>query len=144
MSRTTLTKNCTSLDAVVQEARCEVMAPVTGRDISWTIHPLPEVDADPAMLRMVFVNLLSNAAKYTSTRPQAQIEVGVGDCNDRETVVFVRDNGVGFDMEYGHKLFGVFQRLHRAEDFEGYRHRPGQRPADHPAPWRTDVGGRRS
>jgi signal transduction histidine kinase len=119
MSRTALTKNCTSLDAVVQEARCEVMAPVTGRDIAWTIHPLPEVDADPAMLRMVFVNLLSNAAKYTSTRPRAQIEVGVAGCNDHETVVFVRDNGVGFDMEYGHKLFGVFQRLHRAEDFEG-------------------------
>jgi len=70
------------------------------------------------MLRVALVNLVSNAVKFTRTRPQAEIEIGCADAQ-HEIVVFIRDNGVGFDMKYVNKLFGVFQRLHRAEEFEG-------------------------
>jgi light-regulated signal transduction histidine kinase (bacteriophytochrome) len=79
---------------------------------------LPEVHGDPALLRVVFNNLLGNAVKYTRPRKTASIEIGT--CpSEREHVIFVRDNGVGFDMQYVGKLFGVFQRLHHEEEFEG-------------------------
>lgn len=71
------------------------------------------------MLRQVFMNLITNAIKFTGTRPQATIEIGSLDNGPDEAVLFVRDNGVGFDMRYTNKLFGVFQRLHRADEFEG-------------------------
>ena len=71
------------------------------------------------MLRQVFMNLVTNAIKFTGTRPQAIIEIGTLDNGQEEAVLFVRDNGVGFDMRYANKLFGVFQRLHRADEFEG-------------------------
>ena len=90
-----------------------------GRQIAWKIGDLPEVEADPAMLRQVWINLVANAVKYTRPRNPAEIEVGCADAANGEFVFFVRDNGVGFDMQYAHKLFGVFQRLHRAEEFEG-------------------------
>jgi light-regulated signal transduction histidine kinase (bacteriophytochrome) len=90
-----------------------------GREISWTIAALPEVQGDPAMLRQVFMNLITNAVKFTSTRPIALIEIGVERQSPTEITLFVRDNGVGFDMQYAPKLFGVFQRLHRADEFEG-------------------------
>jgi light-regulated signal transduction histidine kinase (bacteriophytochrome) len=76
------------------------------------------VHADPVLIRLVFENLLDNAVKYTRTREKARIEIS-SSRNDGETVYFVRDNGVGFDMRYVDKLFGVFQRLHRMEEFEG-------------------------
>jgi PAS domain S-box-containing protein len=89
-----------------------------GRNIQWSIGELPGVNADPALLQMVFTNLLSNALKFTRNRQQSEIEVGCNQ-NNGELVVFVRDNGAGFDMKYADKLFGVFQRLHRADEFEG-------------------------
>ena len=79
----------------------------------------PMVGGDASMLRMALANLISNALKFTRPRQQAQIEIGSLPGKDSETVIFVRDNGVGFDMTYVDKLFGVFQRLHRAEEFEG-------------------------
>jgi light-regulated signal transduction histidine kinase (bacteriophytochrome) len=89
------------------------------RRIDWHIDPLPDVEADRAMLRQVFVNLISNAVKYTRTRTEARIEIGCRTDRHEEVVMFVRDNGVGFDMKYAHKLFGVFQRLHNQAEFEG-------------------------
>lgn len=88
------------------------------RMIDWDVNISSEVEADASMLRLVFVNLLSNAVKYTGTRERADIYIGDFE-RDNETVFFVRDNGVGFDMKYVDKLFGVFQRLHRSEEFEG-------------------------
>jgi light-regulated signal transduction histidine kinase (bacteriophytochrome) len=79
---------------------------------------LPACQADPALLRQVFVNLISNAIKYTRRRDTARIEIGTL-ANGGESVYFVKDNGVGFEMKYAGKLFGVFQRLHRAEEYEG-------------------------
>ena len=90
-----------------------------GKPISWTIAPLPHVSGDPAMLRQVYMNLISNAAKFTATRDEPRIEIGTQTGAPGEVVLFVRDNGVGFDMQYVNKLFGVFQRLHRNDEFEG-------------------------
>jgi light-regulated signal transduction histidine kinase (bacteriophytochrome) len=88
------------------------------RAIELVIGDLPPVVADPNLLRQVFVNLLSNAIKYSSKRDRPRIEVGCLE-RDGERVYFVKDNGVGFDMQYADKLFGVFQRLHPADEFEG-------------------------
>jgi light-regulated signal transduction histidine kinase (bacteriophytochrome) len=90
-----------------------------GRAIDWRIGDLPVVNGDASMLRIALGNLIANALKFTRTRQEAQIEIGAQPGQNAETVIFVRDNGVGFDMAYGHKLFGVFQRLHRADQFEG-------------------------
>jgi light-regulated signal transduction histidine kinase (bacteriophytochrome) len=83
------------------------------------VGELPKVQGDPAMLKLVIVNLLSNAVKYTRPRDLAKIEIGQKGVEDGMAVIFVRDNGAGFDMKYAEKLFGVFQRLHRADEFEG-------------------------
>jgi len=89
-----------------------------GRTIAWNIEPLPNIEADPSMLKLVFQNLIGNALKYT--RPREKPEITIGSMTKVNDIVFyVRDNGVGFDMGYVDKLFGVFQRLHRAEEFEG-------------------------
>ena len=90
-----------------------------GRNIRWTVRDLPIVRGDQSMLRQVFVNLLGNAVKYTRDRSPAEIEIGCQNGKSDEDVVFVRDNGAGFDMEQADKLFGVFQRLHTREEFEG-------------------------
>ena len=89
-----------------------------GRDIEWRVGELPTVEGDPGLLKQVFANLLSNSVKYTRPREHALIEIGLRVMND-ESVIYIRDNGVGFNMKYADKLFGVFQRLHRAEEFEG-------------------------
>lgn len=102
------------VDEVIQELRVETQK----RNVVWKRQNLPVVEGDPSLLRQVFVNLLSNAVKYTRPRDPAVIEVG-SVVSSVENTIFVRDNGVGFDMTYVGKLFGVFQRLHRAEEFEG-------------------------
>jgi len=107
-----------NLAALVEDARLELRIESKGREIDWQIGDLPEVQGDSVMLRQAIVNLLSNAMKYTRTRAKAKIEIGAKDYG-RETIFFVRDNGVGFDMNYADKLFGVFQRLHPSSDFEG-------------------------
>ncbi len=90
-----------------------------GRNIKWDIGPLPEVNVDRPMLKQVWVNLISNAVKYTGQREQAEIKIRCRK-NDSDDFEFsVQDNGAGFDMQYAHKLFGVFQRLHLNEEFEG-------------------------
>lgn len=104
--------------ALVAEVRRALEPEQAGRRVEWRIKAMPAVSADPTMMRQVFQNLLSNAVKYTRGRDPAVIEVSCGTVGG-EVVFSVRDNGAGFDMAYSHKLFGVFQRLHRAEDFEG-------------------------
>jgi light-regulated signal transduction histidine kinase (bacteriophytochrome) len=94
------------------------------RKVTWKIKPLSGVTGDPNLLRLVWTNLLDNALKYTRPRREAKIEIGQTvregpEAGARAVIFYVRDNGVGFDMQYASKLFGVFQRLHRAEDFEG-------------------------
>jgi len=118
MGRAEFGKARVPLDSLVAEVVRDMEGEAEGRRIDWRVAPLPWVEGDPAMLRQVFINLISNALKYTRPRPEAQIEIGAR-VENGETVVFVRDNGVGFSMEYVHKLFGVFQRLHRQEEFEG-------------------------
>jgi len=112
-------KTLVSLEQLVKEALSEVQPETAGRAIDWRIGALPTVYGDRSMLRLAFVNLMSNAVKFTRTRPQAEIEIGCSEGKQDETILFIRDNGVGFDMKYVDKLFGVFQRLHRAEEFEG-------------------------
>ena len=112
-------KTMVSLEQVVKEALSEVRPETDGRNIAWTIGALPDLSGDRSMLRLALVNLISNAVKFTRTRPQPEIEIGCTDGKEDEIVVFIRDNGVGFNMKYVNKLFGVFQRLHRAEEFEG-------------------------
>jgi PAS domain S-box-containing protein len=103
---------------VVKQAIAELPAEEQERNIEWRIEPLPELNCDAGLLKLVFINLLSNAVKFTRRQPIAVIEVGSRITDGRPTI-FVRDNGVGFDPRYADKLFGVFQRLHRQEDFEG-------------------------
>jgi PAS domain S-box-containing protein len=107
----------TVLNSIVEEMVAILKPEWDGRDVLWKIDGLPAVWCDPTLMKQVFQNLLSNALKYSRTRPKTVIEVGFTDV-DGESNIFVRDNGVGFNMKYSDKLFGVFQRLH-PEDFEG-------------------------
>ena len=108
-----------SLDGLVNECVEVLKFESPNRDITWRVDSMPQAIGDPTLLKQVFLNLMRNAVKYTSKREKALIEVGTTGEEDGRTVVYVRDNGVGFDMQYVGKLFGVFQRLHRVEDFEG-------------------------
>lgn len=120
MGRHALNKVTGDLNGLVEEVRRKVIRDVTpDRTVRWEVGSLGRVFADPFMLRLVIENLLSNALKYTRDKHEAVIEVGRLPPQDGEAVFFVRDNGVGFDMAYVDKLFGVFQRLHRVEEFEG-------------------------
>ena len=119
MGRQDMLQTTVNMDQLIKSILSDLRLDLHGRQISWTIASLPEVKGDPSMLRQVFMNLLANALKFTSTKPMASIEIGVEPLSSDEVVVYVRDNGVGFDMQYAPKLFGVFQRLHRADEFEG-------------------------
>jgi light-regulated signal transduction histidine kinase (bacteriophytochrome) len=119
VGRADIQKTTLSLEQVVKEALSEVRQETDGRNIVWRIGALPDVFGDRSLLRLVLVNLISNAVKFTRTCAQAEIEIGSADGKKDEIVVFISDNGVGFDMKYANKLFGVFQRLHRTEEFEG-------------------------
>ena len=111
-------KTLVNLDHLVKEAVAEIGQDTRGRDIRWKITSLPVCYGDGSMLKLVIVNLLSNAVKFTRARAQAEIEISCVD-RENEVEVFVRDNGAGFEMQYVNKLFGVFQRLHLPEEFEG-------------------------
>ncbi len=119
MGRAEMRQTRVDLDQLVDDVIHSLQADSNGRNIDWKKAHLPTVPADPAMLRQVLINLLSNAVKYTRPRDPAEIEVGSTQGEHGEVVIFVRDNGVGFDMQYADKLFGVFQRLHNDQDFEG-------------------------
>jgi len=119
MSRAELSKTRVRLDELLKEAIAQIAPDTEGRDVVWKTGPLPEVQGDTAMLRQVLVNLLANAVKFTGLKPQAVIEVGCDTTHEGEYVFFVRDNGAGFDMKYSGKLFSLFQRLHRSDEFEG-------------------------
>jgi len=108
-----------SMEQLVKEVQNEVWRETEGRNMAWKIGPLPDLYGDRSMLKLALVNLISNAVKFTRTRPLPEIEIGCSDKASDGVVVFVKDNGVGFDMKYVNKLFGVFQRLHRTEEFEG-------------------------
>ena len=112
-------KVAVDLEQLVTTVIAELGEDTNGRDVSWKIGALPVCRGDRAMLRVVFVNLLSNAVKFTRTRKRAEIEIGCRQEEKNEIEIFVRDNGTGFDMQHVNKLFGVFQRLHLPEEFEG-------------------------
>ncbi len=118
MGRVEMRQTRVSMAELVKQALQELAGDANGRNIKWDIQSLPDVSGDFSMLKQVWANLLSNAIKYTRPRDLAKIEIGSRRENG-ELEFHVRDNGAGFDMKYAEKLFGVFQRLHRAEEFEG-------------------------
>jgi PAS domain S-box-containing protein len=107
-----------SLDSLIRDVLANLRTETACRNIEWKVASLPPVVCDPGLMHVLFTNLLSNAVKYTRPQQRALIEIGHL-VKDNQVVFYVRDNGVGFDMKYADKLFGVFQRLHRAEEFEG-------------------------
>lgn len=118
MGQTPLHLTQVSMNDLVQAVRSQLTPELTNRAIKWHLEPLPEVQGDPQMLRLVLQNLVSNAVKYTRDRPTAHITIGSTEHN-YETVFFVQDNGAGFDMKYQDRLFSLFQRLHSPEQFVG-------------------------
>lgn len=120
MGRQDIFKTKVDLTSLVREVIREELGPGTqGGNILWRISDLLVVNGDPAMLKIVLTNLISNALKFTRSVQQPEIEIGRMPDANKETIIFMRDNGVGFDPAYTDKLFGVFQRLHRADEFEG-------------------------
>lgn len=119
MGRSEMMKKNVNIGSLVSEVINDFKIETKERDIEWKISPLPDVTGDPAMLKLVFANLISNALKFTNERNRAIIEIGsMPDIKD-EICLYVKDNGAGFDMKYVDKLFGIFQRLHRNDEFEG-------------------------
>ena len=119
MGRSEIAAMNVDLGALLRQVIHDFEPETQGREIHWHIAELPVVVGDFAMLRVVLGNLISNALKFTQKCPCAEIEIGCLPSEGKETVFFIRDNGVGFDMTYAHKLFGVFQRLHGTEEFQG-------------------------
>ncbi|HMK59718.1 MAG TPA: ATP-binding protein, partial [Dissulfurispiraceae bacterium] len=107
-----------NLNVIIKNVIGELQTETTGRDITWELEVLPDVYGDQSLFRMLFVNLISNAIKFTRTVAHAEISVGSED-RGKEFIFYVKDNGVGFDMKYMSKLFGVFERLHTESEFEG-------------------------
>ena len=133
IGRSEMVKDTVDMSRLVTEALNDFLPETKERDIAWKIAQLPHAIGDKSLLKQVFTNLISNALKFTVKKEKAVIEIGCysenppappfvkgekGGFSDEE-VFYVKDNGVGFDMQYSDKLFGVFQRLHRQEDFEG-------------------------
>jgi PAS domain S-box-containing protein len=118
IGRLELRRERAQIAGLVKQAIAELPVETQGRSIEWWVEPLPELNCDARLLKLIFTNLLSNAVKFTRKQANTVIEVG-SRVRDGQPIIFVRDNGVGFDMQYADKLFGVFQRLHRQEDFEG-------------------------
>jgi PAS domain S-box-containing protein len=116
--RQAINRRTISLNELVQEVIDDLAPETAKRQIAWKIGKLPPTNCDPALMKIVLANLLANAVKFTRLRATATIEMGEKIVNG-ETVLFVRDNGVGFDMKYAGKLFGVFQRMHKEKDYEG-------------------------
>ena len=118
VGRHAVNREASKLNSIVAEVVAILQPESEGRQVKWVIADLPTLECDPVLVRQVFQNLLANALKFTRSRAHALIEVSHHE-EDGQTVFMVRDNGIGFNMKYVDKLFGVFQRLHRAEDFEG-------------------------
>ncbi|MBN2352622.1 MAG: PAS domain S-box protein [Spirochaetales bacterium] len=118
LNRRELDRRRVSMDGLAREALDDFVEERRGRNVEIAVGKLPDCDGDPVLLRQVWCNLISNAFKFTGKRPDARVEIG---CGEREggNVYFVKDNGSGFDMRHAGKLFGVFQRLHRSDEFEG-------------------------
>jgi PAS domain S-box-containing protein len=119
MGRAEMNESVIDLTVVIAAVRSDLEIATRDRRIEWKISPLPVVRGDRGMLKQLFANLLDNAVKYTRPRSPAVIEIGCAGQEAGRAVLYVRDNGGGFDMQYADKLFGVFQRLHRADEFEG-------------------------
>ncbi|MFO1448943.1 MAG: PAS domain S-box protein [Opitutaceae bacterium] len=119
MGRTELRETRIEPSRLCELVRHELEFASAGRDVDWKIAEVPAVRGDPALIKQVLANLIGNALKYSRGRNPAVIEMGCAGLEDDQVVLFVRDNGAGFDMKYAHKLFGVFQRLHRTDEFEG-------------------------
>ncbi len=107
-----------SFNALVAEVMADLQKGGDGSRVNLKVHPLPEVEGDRSLLRQVWLNLISNAIKYSRGKETPQIDIGSYQ-DGKEFIFYIRDNGAGFDMEYAHRLFGVFQRLHREQEFEG-------------------------
>ena len=118
-SRTEMVEGRVELAPLVQDVIAEITREAGDREVEWKVEALPTVIGDRAMLRIVLMNLLANAYKYTGKSASAHVEVGVRPSEDGRVILFVRDDGVGFDMRFADKLFGVFQRLHKSDEFEG-------------------------
>ncbi len=119
LGRKSLTLSETNLQMLIKEVIEDMEPDLAGRDIKWNIGALPRIVCDKALMKIAFDNLISNAVKYTSKKKNAEISIGCVVGNEKQIDIFIRDNGVGFDMNYAQKLFGVFQRLHSLEEFEG-------------------------
>jgi signal transduction histidine kinase len=118
VGRAAIKHETVNLDQIIEEVLTELRPEILGRKIEWHVAPLPAAYGDAGLVKQVFANLISNAVKYTRPRPVAVIEIGPEEVEGGKAI-FIRDNGVGFNMQYAGKLFGVFQRLHREEEFEG-------------------------
>jgi len=118
MGRAEMSRRAVDLGGLAREVMAELAPDAADREVQWNLGELPVVEGDPPMLRLALQNLLGNALKFTRPRPRTEIEIG-SRREPGEVEVYVRDNGVGFDPAFAGKLFGVFQRLHRDDEFGG-------------------------